>query len=91
MLDISLLHSWLDTAGTLTIAAVGVANLGLLVRAGQKIAVLTHNTNGALEALNAAKDATAAAQVGEASALGAERGRTEEIARQVDANRETRP
>jgi len=53
----------------------------VLFRAKRDIKQLETNTNSKMDQVLVAKDAVAKAQVGEADAMGAERGRNEEIAR----------
>jgi hypothetical protein len=59
-------------------------NLGVLVYAKRDIKELAHNTNEKMDQVLAAKDEAMEARVGEAHAVGAERGRKEEIARQSE-------
>jgi hypothetical protein len=75
-------QSWLDTIAPYASAVLGIVNLWVLFRAKNDIKQLETNTNSKMDQVLAAKDAVAKAQVGEADALGAQRGRNEEIARQ---------
>lgn len=76
-------QSWLDTLGPLAGAVIGAINLAVLFWAKKDIKQLEINTNSKMDQVLAAKEATADARVGQANAVGAERGRNEEIARQA--------